>query len=623
MSLTAGTAIALAKLGSSEAAKKALANVIEKVVTLATEKGLKWIQDWKNQNSLELVHKRLRGIRSVKTVWQIEKHVDLLKFYYPSKVIINDQRRTIRDLADFGCDDSLVVQGTVGQGKSIFFRYLVSKEVYNGQVIPLFVELRRVAAGSTLVDHIASELTTLGLPSTSETVAFLAEHGKLILFLDAFDEVKDDQRPELLAQMEQLLTRSEKLRILVSSRPDSGIAASPKFRVVNLSPLDVGTREYEAVIQRIAPSQDIALQVVQGINKASFDLRQLLTTPLMVTLLVFRYQADQSIPEQVVDFYSRLFDLLLNRHDGSKPGYRRPRTSKAGDKALEDIFSGICFLTRRKQQGSFSKRDLVKITQEAITATGQLLDAEHVFHDLVHITCLILVEGDECRFLHKSVQEYHAALFIREQPDESIKSFLQTAMRGSNWNVWLTELRFLEEMIPYTFFKWLAIPDIREAFGMGPADQATDLVPSKELAIRVFGNFEILVEDMRVYAYRSSDRWCSQYASLLFANEISARASDLPMNELLPSKRPVDSGANASAQGKTRRLHARQMGSSDSFRLKALLLHPAFPHLVTVAMNALDTLRARLIEYESHVDRVERQQPMFSLLNDATPVKSG
>ena len=38
--------------------------------------------------------------------------------------------------------------------------------------------------------------------------------------------------------------------------------------------------------------------------------------------------------------------------------------------------------------------------------------------DIVNMTCLILKEGDEYCFIHKTVQEYYAASFIRRKPEK-------------------------------------------------------------------------------------------------------------------------------------------------------------------------------------------------------------
>src|SRR2546428_1554509 len=100
----------------------------------------------------------------VKTIWQAEKEIDLFKFYYESKLLLNNARVAIRQLTDIPYSGNLLIQGTVGQGKSIFMRYLVSTELIKGEALPIFVQLMRIGAGESVMHHVLRELKSLGVP---------------------------------------------------------------------------------------------------------------------------------------------------------------------------------------------------------------------------------------------------------------------------------------------------------------------------------------------------------------------------------------------------------------------------------------------------------------------------
>ena len=108
------------------AGKKLVENVVVDFYNLAKAELGQRIKKWKANNHADTIYKRVRQLRLVKTIWQIEKAVDLTSFYHPAKVVVGNQRKIVHQIADFGFDGNILIEGTVGQGKSIFLRYLCS-----------------------------------------------------------------------------------------------------------------------------------------------------------------------------------------------------------------------------------------------------------------------------------------------------------------------------------------------------------------------------------------------------------------------------------------------------------------------------------------------------------------
>lgn len=124
------------------------------------------------------------------------------------------------------------------------------------------------------------------------------------------------------------------------------------------------------------------------------------------------------------------------------------------------MFEGICFLTKKEGQSWFEHRSIAYYTEESIQLTGHESDPDAALEDIAVITCLILQEGDEWRFVHKSVQEYHSACFIKQQPDEIARRFYENIRKSllSTWIKWEEVLLFLRQIDKYRCMKWLAIP---------------------------------------------------------------------------------------------------------------------------------------------------------------------
>lgn len=479
----------LAIAASAATSKRLLENVVDDLYEYIKSECGDQLVAWRAGRRIDSLYKKLRHIRFVKTIWQAEKEIDLARFYYQSRLFVDGQRRVVKELSDIGYDGNILIQGTVGQGKSIFMRYLVSTELNNGNILPIFVQLMRVGAEQSLVSHLLGELKALGLPMDLKVFEKVIGTGKVRLFLDAFDEIDEDHQQRLLSEIETLARTYEALQIVVTSRPERAIAFSPFFRVYELAPL-VG-KEYEAVIRRMAANDKTAERIISGVRASENSVAQLLTTPLMVALLMVRFKIEQSIPENEIAFYDGLFLLLLQRHDKSKGGYARPRKSKLGDFRIQDAFNALCFLTRKARRDPHV-RDLQTTASEAVALVAAATRGEDLVADIVEITCLVIIEGDEWRFVHKTVQEYHAALFVARQPDVAAIEFYKAML--TRWKGWPQELRFLESLDRYRYQKHFAIPMLRAALGLQGDQRADDAVINDEAILAALGPDEIGVD---------------------------------------------------------------------------------------------------------------------------------
>jgi NACHT domain len=444
------------------ATAKAIEKVVEDIYALASGEVKDRIKRWRTVHKINSLYRKLSIVRKVKTIWQIESHVDLLSFYYPSRILTSQGRKAIQYVKDLDTKGNVLIEGTVGQGKSIFLRYLCVQELYRGEVIPLFMELRRLEVGTSLKTYIFESLDILGISVDDRLFDYLASSGKLLICLDGFDEVKESQRSTLISQIEVLSAKYENLKFIVTSRPDNAIDKSPFFRVIRLAPLQ--RPEIRGVIDKLVNDASFTDELTAAIDKNKGDIRNLLTTPLMVTLLVIAYRAEQKIPETLAEFYESLFNTLLLRHDRLKAGFNRQRKSGLGDRAIRSVFDALSFLCRKQQLTTISQDQLYDVCVRAFVAAQIQNDPQAYIDDLKHITCLLLEEGGTYHFIHKSVAEFHSASFIKHRPDEGATKFYQHIFANGHSN-WSQELEFLSQIDRFRFCRDFLIPDIRRLVG--------------------------------------------------------------------------------------------------------------------------------------------------------------
>jgi hypothetical protein len=140
---------------------------------------------WKASGYPAKLAKKIASADKVKTIWSPEKDISLLSIYYPSKVHAHGKKKTVKTIDDFS-SNTLVIEGIVGQGKSMFLRYLCLQELTGNGTgrIPLFLELRTVMPGKQLRDYLLLGLEKLDIAVNDETFDYLMSSGKIALLLD-------------------------------------------------------------------------------------------------------------------------------------------------------------------------------------------------------------------------------------------------------------------------------------------------------------------------------------------------------------------------------------------------------------------------------------------------------
>jgi hypothetical protein len=404
---------------------------------------------------LRSLYKAITAVQKVKTIWQVDKEVKLLSFYYPSKVLIGKDKKTINAISEIATDHNFVVQGTVGQGKSIFLRFLCIKELAKSARVPIFVELRRYQSGKTFHQFLIDVLRMYGFPADEGVFTYLAESGKLVLLLDGFDEIEPQLITSVIHDLEAFSHQFEKLQIIVTSRPDSGIERSPHFRVYKLAPLEPS--DHKHFLEKVIDDEDKINDILAAISRSSAQIRDLLKTPLLLTLLVIVYNADQEIPGTLSAFYDVLFQTLLTRHDKTKPGFSRKRATKLANDDLKRLFEAFCYAARQMHLLSLTQDQLSACLTQACKVTGVATKPELFATDITKIACLMQEEGFKFHFTHKSVAEFHAASFIRHAPNETAIKFY-SKLHSDKWMYWQQELVFLSHIDRVRYLRHFLVP---------------------------------------------------------------------------------------------------------------------------------------------------------------------
>jgi len=412
---------------------------------------------------VENAYLKASKVEEVKTIWQVDKVVNLNEFYYPSKMRLESNRVEINSLNDFPENGKIVIQGTAGQGKSILFRYLTGAELRHGESIPIFIELRKITERNNIEDLIINSLSNLGVECDSSSLRYVYESNKCALVLDAFDEVKKDLVQDVISYLEDLCSKYHNMQIIISSRPNSDIQCVTFFKVFDLCPLVPS--DFSGILKKFFHNDKSikADEILKAIHNNKSGIASLITTPLLLTLLTITYKSYHRIPEKLHEFYDNLFYLLVNRHDSTKPGFVREFKSGLNENQLEELFCAFCFYCIIDKKDTLTHGSAISLIKKAKYMVGLDNISEDCFlDDTKSNTCLIVEEGFEYHFIHKSIKEYHAASFIAKSPVALKEKFYNLAK--SDPRQFLQEISYLENIDGYYCDTLFFIPVYEKLF---------------------------------------------------------------------------------------------------------------------------------------------------------------
>ncbi|MEJ2075777.1 MAG: hypothetical protein P8X79_20205 [Reinekea sp.] len=309
-------------------------------------------------------------------------------------------------------------------------------------------------------EYILDYIEDIGFNHKDESLDFLLKNNKITLLLDAFDELNQEIENEILSDIERFCVKHPEINIIITSRPNTSIQNSSYFSICRITPLYIN--DIHPILKKLTAEQDSADTIFNSILNSESNIIELLTTPLMATLLVFVYRAEQRIPSKPIEFYDSLFETVFSRHDNSKPGgVNRNRKTNLSNSEFQDIFNLISFKFSQESETSISEREILKYIDSAKSYYNYKFIESDYLNELCKITCLVLKDGFNYSYLHKSIQEYHASCFVSKLPTNRKIEFYHHILKKDNWKIWAEHIEHLIELDEYEISKNFLLPSIK------------------------------------------------------------------------------------------------------------------------------------------------------------------
>lgn len=413
-----------------------------------------------------------KRVKNIPFVLSGTNNIDLLSIFQPTylKSEINDVRCYTADLDNILKEsDNAWIYGYGGIGKSTMLKYFFLKEIEkatsnNNQRIPIYIELRKYNFDSKkrreFLNFIYEEAKVLGFDLEFKYFEYMAEKGRFIFLLDAFDEISSNNMEQAATEIEELATKYSNNPIFVTSRklPFNHINNASLFHPYETNGLSKD--EAIALIRRISKlpiaelKEEVFERFIKSLEEQLYDeYLSFAENPILLFLMLQMFERNASFPTEKATFIKDSYRLLYKEHDHSKlVALTREFKTDLPESTMMRVISYLCFLTYFENNGKkseFTESEILSLLNRVLNNEGlSLTRAEDLLADLITCLCIIHKEGQSYYFVHNIFQEFYAANYLYDLDNEVQEQFFKDNFLAENMNerLILTTLEYYAEL---------------------------------------------------------------------------------------------------------------------------------------------------------------------------------
>ena len=409
--------------------------------------------------TLRLYFDRLSSrVSEITTVAFPQHKLDFIKLYEPLRIIKiktnDDINETALPICDDACFDivnklksesgAYIIIDSAGMGKTTFSRYLVHETLYKSDKIPILFDLRKTNETSDLIELLAKELDFPWKKFSRDVFYRLLATNKFIIILDGFDEVTPSNQEYISEQIHALSRKCCNNSILLTSRPQEGLPDLINSRLLKFAELDLEQVKSLLIRYDNCASSNVGKNLIEQLDKVPSNF---LKTPLIVSLLYKTFGFNNSIADRLCTFYDDVYQALYKGHDLiNKGGFCRKKLSNLDYEDFRKLVRGLSYLMTISRVVSFSnKNDFYAILEKAIKLTNVTPSSQNNFlTDLLVSVPLMVKEGNEYKFIHKTILEYFSAEYLVYHPTSKDK--LSLILRSEHFSYYSKVIDFVYDI---------------------------------------------------------------------------------------------------------------------------------------------------------------------------------
>lgn len=377
-------------------------------------------------NYLERTNTKFSSIRPV----GFNEQLEFMKIYIPLTIELCDgvsrKKSVVIDKSPdaFSSSKKILIVDSAGMGKSTISKRLFIGAFEDGSCgIPIFIELRHLSKDNDIIHEILNQIKDLNSSFNEELLLTLIENGGFIFFLDGYDEIAINEKADVTKSLQSFIEKAGKNLFILTSREDdalNGFQTFDKYFIKQLTNKDAF--KLLSNLDNNGEKSQTLINKLKGEELASVN--EFLTNPLLVTLLFTAFNYEPTIPAKKYLFYNQVYNAFFQQHDLSKgDDWCHVKKSKLEKDDFERVLSCIGFISILNHKVEFSESEILKtigIAKEKSKEKCTKLEFREsdYLSDLCYSVPLFSKEGNNYKWVHKSMAEYFAVKYFTENTDE-------------------------------------------------------------------------------------------------------------------------------------------------------------------------------------------------------------
>ncbi len=365
----------------------------------------------------------------------------------------------------------VIIQGIGGIGKSMLLTHLFLSSADHAQdtgYTPILLSLKDYKDTTCgMVDFIWNSMKEYDSEITQVRIIAALQQKQLILLLDGLDEIQSSVRYSFDQDLDAFIKSYPGNMIVITSRPVYSFISYSKFSLFDI--LELTKKQSIELIEKLEFWDiDGKNSFLEALDKTLYySHRQFASNPLLLTIMLMTYSSFGEVPAKMHVFYSKAYETMARLHDASKGSFKRPLHTKLTPEEFAKYFSQFCARTYKDEILEFDSmlfNAYMKKVLKTAAPEHQNIAPRDFLLDLTDNLCIMYREGEQYYFIHRSFQEYFAAVYFASEYDanlEKVGSFFEKMKHRS-----YTDRTFdmLYDMIPEKIERFIFLPYLEKLF---------------------------------------------------------------------------------------------------------------------------------------------------------------